>query len=204
MCNLKFQAYHTDFMGMYVFLRFSGFMKKSWWFIIPMMFGLPDLISLNHGFPNLSISPIGTMDTLRAGCDRNRRDAMGRCPLFEAARLRCGAVVEIMCQVWGFWQMLNTWFCWCKTSCTSDHQWRSVVWPTFCNFLFTSQVVQDFWTINRFPCSSPWWRSSLVVGHLGGQGANGSNRSAWQARDGNGGSVPLAPVNGNVAKGAWE
>eukprot|EP00434_Breviolum_minutum_P025189 symbB.v1.2.022250.t3/scaffold1931.1/size95788/1 len=35
----------------------------------------------------------------RAGCDRNRRDAMGRCPLFEAARLRCGAVVEIMCQV---------------------------------------------------------------------------------------------------------
>ena len=77
-------------------------MKKSWWLIVPMMFGLRNLIILNHGFPNWSISPMDTMDTLRAGCDRNRRDAMGRCPLFEAARLRCGAVVEIMCQVWGF------------------------------------------------------------------------------------------------------
>ena len=109
------------------FFAFSGFMKKSWWLKIPMMFGLRNPIVLNPGFPNWSISPMDTMDTLRAGCDRNRRDAMGQCPLFEAARLRCGAVVEIMCQVWGLRQMLNSWCCWCKTSCTSDHQWRLVV-----------------------------------------------------------------------------
>ncbi len=122
------------------------------------------------GFQSWSLSP-----RFRSGCDRNRRDAMGRCPLFEAARLRCGAVVQIMCQVWTAHLtdvdfIIFYWSCW-WFSFPAVTSWGWYLIPLLTWFLAPSQVVNspEFSTINSFnsqktrgfSCRSPRWKSWL-------------------------------------------